>query len=48
MNQEITPKMVTDFYQCFNTGYDFEIFLKKFLEDLNFSDIKVTTRNNDR
>lgn len=47
MNQEITPKMVTDFYQCFNTGYDFEIFLKKFLEDLNFSDIKVTKRSGD-
>ena len=47
MNQEITPKMITDFYKCFDNGYDFEIFLKRFLEDLNFIDIKVTKRSAD-
>ena len=47
MNQEITNKMITDFYNCFSTGYEFEFFLKRFLEDLNFSDIKVTKRSGD-
>lgn len=47
MNHEITTKMITDFYNCFNTGYEFEFFLKRFLEDLNFSDIKVTKRSGD-
>ena len=36
MNLEITRKMIDDFYNCFETGYDFEYFLKKFLEDLGF------------
>ncbi len=47
MNQKITNKMITDFYNCFSTGYEFEFFLKRFLEDLNFSDIKVTKRSGD-
>lgn len=34
--------MVKDFYNCFDTGYEFEEFLKKFLEDLEFTDITVT------
>ncbi len=47
MNLEITRKMINDFYNCFETGYDFEYFLKKFLEDLGFTDIKVTKRSGD-
>ena len=47
MNLEITRKMINDFYNCFETGYDFEYFLKKFLEDLEFTDIKVTKRSGD-
>ena len=47
MNLEITRKMIDDFYNCFETGYDFEYFLKKFLEDLGFTDIKVTKRSGD-
>lgn len=47
MNLEITRKMIDDFYSCFETGYDFEYFLKKFLEDLGFTDIKVTKRSGD-
>ncbi len=48
MNLEITRKMINDFYNCFETGYDFEyFFLKKFLEDLGFTDIKVTKRSGD-
>ena len=47
MKLEITRKMINDFYNCFETGYDFEYFLKKFLEDLGFTDIKVTKRSGD-
>ena len=39
--------MINDFYSCFKNGYDFEFFLKKFLEDLEFSDINVTKRSGD-
>lgn len=47
MNIEINEKMVKDFYNCFDTGYEFEEFLKKFLEDLEFTDITVTKRSGD-
>ena len=47
MKLEITRKMINDFYNCFETGNDFEYFLKKFLEDLGFTDIKVTKRSGD-
>lgn len=30
MNIEVNEKMVNDFYNCFDTGYEFEEFLKKF------------------
>lgn len=48
MNIEINKKMVDDFYSCFDTGYEFEDFLKKFLEDLGFTDIVVTKRSGDK
>lgn len=47
MKLEVTSQMVNDLYNCFETGYDFEFFLKKFLEDLGFSDINVTKRSGD-
>ena len=47
MNIEINEKMVNDFYNCFDTGYEFEEFLKRFLEDLGFTDITVTKRSGD-
>lgn len=47
MNIEINEKMLTDFYNCFETGYDFENFLKRFLEDIGFTDITVTRRSGD-
>lgn len=47
MKLEVTSQMVNDFYSCFETGYDFEFFLKKFLEDLGFTDINVTKRSGD-
>ena len=48
MNVEITNSMLNDFYECFRTGYEFEFFLKRFLEDLGFTDIKVTKRSGDK
>ena len=48
MNLEITDSMLNDFYECFETCYDFEVFLKKFLEDLDFTDITVTKRSGDK
>lgn len=48
MNQDVTKLMLEDFYSCFETGYDFEFFLKRFLEDLGFSDIIVTKRSGDK
>lgn len=47
MNIEVNEKMLKDFYNCFDTGYEFEEFLKKFLEDLEFTDITVTKRSGD-
>lgn len=47
MNIEVNEKMLKDFYNCFDTGYEFEEFLKKFLEDLGFTDITVTKRSGD-
>lgn len=36
-----------EFYNFFENGYDFEIFLKEFLKDLGFKDIKVTQKSKD-
>lgn len=36
-----------NFYDFFDNGYDFEIFLKEFLKDLGFKDIKVTQKTRD-
>lgn len=36
-----------EFYSFFENGYDFEFFLKEFLKDLGFKDIKVTKKSRD-
>lgn len=36
-----------EFYNFFENGYDFEFFLKEFLKDLGFKDIKVTKKSRD-
>lgn len=36
-----------EFYNFFENGYDFEVFLKEFLKDLGFKDIKVTKKSRD-
>ncbi len=48
MDLKITNSMLNDFYECFETGYDFEFFLKRFLEDLGFTDISITKRSGDK
>ena len=40
-------EFIKELYESFETGFDFEIFLKEFLEDLKFSDIEVTQRSGD-
>ena len=36
-----------EFYNFFENGYEFELFLKEFLKDLGFKDIKVTKKSRD-
>ena len=36
-----------EFYNFFENGYEFEIFLTEFLKDLGFKDIKVTKKSRD-
>lgn len=40
-------ELVNQLYGSFDTGYDFEIFLKEFLNDMNFNDIVVTKKSCD-
>ena len=36
-----------DLYNCFESGYDFEKFLKLYLEEIGFDEIEVTKRTRD-
>lgn len=36
-----------EFYNFFENGYDFEVFLREFLKDMGFKDIKVTQKSKD-
>lgn len=40
-------KLLEEFYNFFENGYDFEFFLREFLKDLAFKDIKVTKKSKD-
>lgn len=42
-----SEKLRKEFYNFFENGYDFEFFLKEFLKDLGFKDIKVTKKSRD-
>lgn len=42
-----SEKLRKEFYNFFENGYDFEFFLKEFLKDLGFKDIKVTKKSGD-
>lgn len=44
---DISEELRKEFYNFFDNGYDFEVFLKEFLKDLGFKDIKVTKQSRD-
>ena len=44
---EQSEKLRKEFYNFFENGYDFEFFLKEFLKDLGFKDIRVTKKSRD-
>ena len=45
-NKELT-KLLNDFYSYFSTGFEFEEFLKPFLESIGLSEVVVTKKTND-
>ena len=45
-NEELT-KLLNDFYSYFSTGFEFEEFLKPFLESIGLSEVVVTKKTND-
>ena len=47
LNNEKRKNILKKFYESFNTGYEFEEFLKPFLEKLGLDEVKVTKRTND-
>lgn len=47
MEEEQIKAIRKEFYEFFQNGYDFEFFLKEFLKDLGFTDIKVTQKSRD-
>lgn len=47
LKKEEMKKIKQKFYETFSTGYEFEEFLKPFLEKLGLDEVKVTKRSND-
>ena len=47
LNNEKKKSILKEFYESFNTGFEFEEFLKPFLEKLGLDEVKVTKRTND-
>ena len=47
LTEEDIEKLVLDFYNYFETGYDFEDFLKVYLEKLGLDEVKVTQKSKD-
>lgn len=47
LNKEDRKKILQNFYLTFSTGYEFEEFLKPFLEKLGLDEVKVTKKSND-
>lgn len=47
LRKEEKKKILNEFYLSFETGYDFEEFLKPFLEKMGLEEVKVTKRSND-
>lgn len=47
MSKEGKKRILFEFYKTFLSGYEFEDFLKPFLEKLGLDEVKVTKRSND-
>ena len=47
MSKEEKRKLLLNFYETFSNGYEFEEFLKPFLEKIGLDEVKVTKRSND-
>ena len=47
VNEEERASLMRQFYECFSDGYEFERFLKPFLEKLGLKEIVVTKKSND-
>lgn len=47
LSKEEKQKFLLEFYDTFSNGYEFEEFLKPFLEKLGLDEVKVTKRSND-
>ena len=47
ISTEELQSTLEEFYNCFETGFDFENFLKPFLESLGLSEVVVTSKSHD-
>ncbi|MGM9874448.1 MAG: restriction endonuclease [Bacilli bacterium] len=47
LNNEKRKNILKEFYETFDNGYEFEDFLKPFLEKIGLDEVKVTKRSND-
>ena len=47
LDDKKTSEYLNEFYKCFATGYDFEEFLKIYLEQIGLDEIQVTKRSKD-
>lgn len=47
LNDSSLDKYLNDFYDCFEQGYDFEVFLQHFLIRIGLDDVKVTQKSRD-
>lgn len=47
INNEQIKEFLNEFYNCFDTGYAFELFLKSYLEKIGLDEVKVTQKSRD-
>ena len=47
LSESNTNKYLKEFFSCLKDGYEFEKFLKLFLENLDLDEIEVTQRSRD-
>ena len=46
-DERILNEYLKDFYSCFTTGYDFEVFLKHYLLKIGLDEVRVTQKSKD-